>query len=461
MRRRALLATALAVPALAQRSPPPVLVPQDDAVAAGWRRDVLLRWGDAVTPDAPAFNPARITADAASTQMGWDARLVGVAVPPVATDGLPRAVLLLTHPTVEPAMVFADGRDRADIAARLQGASVVNVARLGSRWVVVSGGFQNRRLHADTLTRLTGPGGSGAATGLLGLSGGCATPWGTALLAEREPAAWLNRLGRPATEAPKHGRVIELDPFDPIAVPARRTALGWGGFADVAAATAPDGRAVVYALLARGMLLRFVSAGPAGADALDEGTLSVAAEQAGGIAWRPVPAHQGTTADAVGGAALALDAPAVVTVCPRSNRVLVGTNSQVLALEPPAGDHAADAFGRTQVLAQDAVGALACTADGSTLFVGTDRQGSSWTARDTLSAYRTGGAFQPDPTIYRLPRGAGLGGAAVLQDGTVAAMVRRPGFGPQASAGAPGTRWPTLIETDSPRSTVVLLSRAA
>ena len=71
IRRRALLAAPLAIPASAipasawaqaRRNDLAALalpVQQDDTVARGYRRDVLVRWGDRVTFDAPAWDPRR------------------------------------------------------------------------------------------------------------------------------------------------------------------------------------------------------------------------------------------------------------------------------------------------------------------------------------------------------------------------------------------------------------------
>ena len=42
-------------------------VAPDDRVAQGYRRDVLLRWGDRVAFDAPPWNPNSPTAEAAAS----------------------------------------------------------------------------------------------------------------------------------------------------------------------------------------------------------------------------------------------------------------------------------------------------------------------------------------------------------------------------------------------------------
>ena len=195
-------------------------VKQDDTTAAGYRRDPLVRWGDRVTFDAPAWNPRQPDAEAASVQFGWDARVVGLAASPTGADGVQRGVLVVAHPTVNPAMAFPGGRDLPAVSAMMQGASLLNIEKRG-RWVVVDGGYQNRRLHAQTLCRLSGPAMSSAGSlvqGLLGIQGGTQTPWGTLLLAEGDPTSWARRLEAvdPRFANPAgYGWVVEMNPFDP------------------------------------------------------------------------------------------------------------------------------------------------------------------------------------------------------------------------------------------------------
>ncbi|KQT44464.1 hypothetical protein ASG43_14065 [Aureimonas sp. Leaf454] len=46
-------------------------------VAEGYDADVLLRWGDALFPDSPAFDPTRQTAESQSRQFGYNNDYVG------------------------------------------------------------------------------------------------------------------------------------------------------------------------------------------------------------------------------------------------------------------------------------------------------------------------------------------------------------------------------------------------
>ncbi|MFQ3622855.1 MAG: alkaline phosphatase PhoX, partial [Acetobacteraceae bacterium] len=286
--RRTLLAAGAATLALPARAQPgvsdianvtqPVML--DDRIARGYRRDVLLRWGDRVAFNAPPWNPNVPDAEAGATQFGWDGRVVAVVPPPPAADGVPRLVAVFTHGRVDPAMAFPSLRPTPEIEIGMVGASVVNLGFLGGRWVVVDGGFQARRLTGTTLCRFAGPAAGDvrlrtsedqagrAARGILAAEGGCATPWRTVLLAEGDPsaqfAAWrpvASRFAEP-NEANRFGWVVEIDALEPTAVPVKRTALGRFPKDDLAVARAADGRPVVYMSEARrdGFLYRFVAA---------------------------------------------------------------------------------------------------------------------------------------------------------------------------------------------------------
>lgn len=532
LRRRALLTTTLALPATAwaqaQRLPPPVPVqqgappgapagvggvPLDDRVAQGWRRDVLVRWGDRVMPGAPAWDPRRPDAEAAALQFGWDARIAGLMVPPQAADGVRRAVLAVAHPTLEPALALPAGQASYELAGAMQGASILNLeyqgpAR-GGRWVVVEGGFQSRRLTAGTLCRIAGPVAGDAALrsaadpsadsvrGVIAPQGGCITPWRTALFAEGDPeevAPWAApRLSDRGTRA-RFGWVVEVNVNDPTTLPVKRTALGRRAHGDAAALRAADGRAVVYMTEARpgGFLFRFVSnariaigEGADNAALLDEGTLYVARRAGDRGLWVRLPDTNAARLDPRAAAqelgASPLDMPSGLAVA-SDGRLFVAlrgdplggpdrAGGRVAELSPNGGDAASDGFGYAVTAAVPASLRIAGT---DVVFaapdtVDVDEQGRAWvgTAQGAMQAQSGGAdglflvpAGGPPRRIYGAPRGAAVGGAAFPPggDGTVFAAVRRPGMERGASFAAPVTRWPAFDPALPPRSTLVILA---
>jgi secreted PhoX family phosphatase len=475
--RRILFAAPLALAAPALRAQT-LTIRQDDLVAAGLRRGAVIRWGDRVTFDAPAWDPARPTAAGAAAQFGWDARILALIPTQTADDGVPRALLVAAHPTVDAAMAFPDGRDRPDVAGAMQGASVLNLARRAGAWTVVDGGFQNRRLTATTLCRLGAEG--GAVTGVFGVTGGCATPWGSVLLAEGDAAAWRGRL--PGAEAA--GMLTEFDPTDPSSVPVKHAGAGRFGAVDVAAGLAADGRAVVWMVDGRpgGFLYRFLSDEAAGVRALDAGRLAAARFDAGSLRWLPLPDGDPLAAARDAGAT-PLDQPRAVAFDAQRKRLFVATRGgpgQVFEIRPAAGDMAAET-GIAEVLLEGreaspqpvrrgeaAAGApawpwapasLGLNRDGA-LLVGTDRGARPGALPEALYRVPVSGAERGQAVLLlATPVGAAAAGAAVTTDGTVLAAVAHPGAAPGASWAAPATRWPNLRPDEPPRSMVVTLAR--
>lgn len=475
-------------------------VKQDDTVAPGYRRDVLVRWGDRVTFDAPAWDPRRPTPEGAAAQFGWDARIAGIAVPTQqAADGIPRAVLAVVHPRVDPGFAFPGGRDQPAAAAAMQGASLLNLEKRGRDWVVVDGGFQSRRLDGATLCRASGPaGGGGSLRGVLGLAGGCVTPWGTLLLAEGDPSPWLARLGQLDPRfgnAAGFGWVVELDPFDPQSVPVKRTALGRFAHGDVAATLSRDGRAVVYMTDRRvgGFLFRFLSAGPAtGEEVLDSGGLAVARLEGDRVTWLPLPAG---APDPVAAAAQAggspLDTPSGLGLDPTRPRLLLACHGSptrpaghVIELTAAGGDDgagtagagllfaagdprsAASAYGRAGLPPGSAwpenPDTVTVDARGRA-WIGTDRGGRVGPQAEGLFVCDLDGPRRGVPVpIYGAPRAGSIGGAALTPDGEVLfSAVRHPGAEPGGNFDRPATRWPEFQAGIPPRSTLIGLVRTA
>jgi secreted PhoX family phosphatase len=395
--------------------------------------------------------------------------------------------------------------------------------------VVVDGGYQARRITATTLCRFAGPAAGHArlqtaedpagraARGVLRAEGGCATPWGTLLLAEgdatAELAAWR---GGAANEANRFGWLVELDPLNPTSVPVKHTALGRFAKDDVAVARAADGRPVLYLSEVRrdGFLYRFVAArAPDGEGAeanttlLDEGQLAVARVENATLTWRLLPATPEALIDARAAAEAAgatpFDAPAGLAVH-RDGRLFlacrgtpqragrtdalnpraINSFGHVVEIVPANGDHAAEtASGAVLILGGDPrqPGATARYGAGTRvwlaspavlevdprgrLLIGTAQgvlQRTTGIADGIHLCGTTGGGRGVLNLLYAAPRAARIGGVRLAPDaGTLFSAVRTPGAEDEADFTRPATRWPAFEPAVPPRTTVIAIAREA
>lgn len=432
----------------------------DDKTERGFVRGTVIAWGDRVEPDSPRFAPDSLTAEAAARQFGWDAIVAGVLKQAPGEDGVQRAIMVVVHPAAQTAMLPSELATPA-VLHGLEGASVLNLEFHGGRWLITDGGFQTRRLTADTLCRVGGPARAqlgDAARGPSAPTAGGLTPWSTALIAE-------------SASGPSDGYVVEVDPLDPDALPAKRTALGRFARAGIAAVQRDDGRAVVLMSEegGRGRLFRFVSADPVTADnrdALDNGALSVAVLHEATLEFVPVAgdaaAAQGSGFDFPAGIAV-LGNGEFLLACRGDAAAMSGLSSlgdgnpsgRVLLFRPQSdGSYSAElalaggdtglggaAVSRPSCLAATGAGAVWIGADASGIALAEDR-------------------FTRITQVYRQPTGALIGGVAPGPDGgPLFAAVRHPGATPGASYANPGTRWPTLRPDMPPQTVVIALAR--
>ncbi len=279
-------------------------------VADGYDAQVLLRWGDPITADAPEFDVMNQTAAAQLKQFGYNNDYVGF-VP--LNDDNSRGLLCVNHEYTNEEVMFPGlGRqDNAefsgmtpeliDIEMAAHGGSVVEIAKDASgKWQVVRDGKMNRRITPlDTEMTLDGPAAGHArlqtnddptGTKVIGTLNNCAggmTPWGTWLMAEENFHGyfWTNNLdgeGKPviAQDAPeaasykrygvpgmwynwgqnharfnvdqephapnKFGWIVEVDPMDPTSTPVKHTALGRFRHEGAETTVSSDGRLVIY-----------------------------------------------------------------------------------------------------------------------------------------------------------------------------------------------------------------------
>jgi secreted PhoX family phosphatase len=362
MRRRDVLRAGLALPAASLLPPlvaragggaPPRFVEVDHGVdrthhvAPDHEVQVLLRWGDAVLPGAPAFDPHGQSAAAQAAQLGYNSDYVAYLPLPAASRDSAHGLLCVNHEYTDAALMFPEpgrrgaprGHERTAIEMAAHGGSVVEIERGDDgRWRAVAGRL-NRRITASTPMRLAGPAAGSPRlrtardpTGarVLGTANNCAggvTPWGTWLMAEENfhgyflgdagagpesasrrrygvPGGWFGwarhqrrfDLAAEPNEPNRFGWVVEVDPYDPSSLPVKRTALGRFKHEGASCALNGDGRVAIYMGddQAFEYLYRFVSAGRLDPvrprrqrDLLDHGTLSVARfESDGTLHWR-------------------------------------------------------------------------------------------------------------------------------------------------------------------------------
>ena len=279
-------------------------------IAKGYDADVLLRWGDPITADAPAFDVMNQSAEAQLKQFGYNNDYVGFT--PLDEDGA-RGLLCVNHEyTNEEVMFPGIGRqdkvayadmtkELVDIEMAAHGGTVVEIARGGDgKWALVRDSRYNRRITPlNTEMMLDGPAAGHArlqtnddptGTRVIGTLNNCAggmTPWGTYLMAEENfhgyfwtdrfdaagnlaldetlpeaasydrygvPGMWFNwgqyydrfNIDKEPNMPNKFGWVVEVDPRDPDAMPVKHTALGRFRHEGCETTVSAEGRLVVY-----------------------------------------------------------------------------------------------------------------------------------------------------------------------------------------------------------------------
>ena len=315
-------------------------------VAEGYDAEVLLRWGDPLFADSPAFDPKNQSAAAQRRQFGYNNDYVGfIPLGGSSEHGL----LVVNHEYTNEHLMFpgivsvADGKlkvapadkARVDIEMAAHGGTVVEIRKVDGKWQVVRDGALNRRITSTTPMQVTGPAAGSerlktaedvTGTKVLGTLNNCAggvTPWGTYVMAEENfhgyflgtlpeghrEAANYKRCGVPEgayewgtvydrfdlakepNEPNRFGWIVEVDVNDPNSVPKKRTAMGRFKHEGAESIVAKDGRVVFYLGDDERFdyVYKFVTAGTfnptdraANMDLLDSGTLHVARFDADG-----------------------------------------------------------------------------------------------------------------------------------------------------------------------------------
>ena len=187
-------------------------VTASDRWPKGYRAQILLRAGDGLFPDAPAYVPGSTDAAAQARQFGTHNDFLAYMPLPLGSSNSRHGLLCVNHEYSDahllwPGMgtggyAYRTARakvSRAQIAVEqvAQGHSVVEIRRdARGTWAPVIDSPRNRRITAHTPMRISGPAAGHArlvtradpsGTRVLGTFNNCAggvTPWGTVLIAE-------------------------------------------------------------------------------------------------------------------------------------------------------------------------------------------------------------------------------------------------------------------------------------
>ncbi|NIY77519.1 PhoX family phosphatase [Thalassospira sp. HF15] len=328
----------------------PQKITETHAVADGYDASVLIRWGDKVVADAPAFVPGQVDAAAQNKQFGYNNDFVAFMPLPVGSKNSDHGLLCVSHeytnaelmwPGLEDGMGASKEQALHEIAAH--GHSVIEIKKSGNAWNVADGSKYARRISPiDTEMQITGPvaghdrlktNTDPTGTRVIGTLNNCAggkTPWGTVLIAEENFNGYFGgdiaktseernykRLGiskdswyswvkyfdrfnveKDPNEPNKFGWMVEIDPYDPTSMPKKRTALGRFKHEGATVILNKDNSVVAYSGDDQRFdyLYKFIAANKynpndraANMDLLENGTLYVAKfHDDGSLEWMPL-----------------------------------------------------------------------------------------------------------------------------------------------------------------------------
>lgn len=322
-------------------------------VAEGYDQTVLIRWGDPVEGGAAPFDPMRQTVGGQMKQFGYNNDFIGYLPLPAGSNSSDHGLLVINHEYTNTDLMFPGlpekdfnnvlSRDQVDIEMAAHGLSVIEVKRDGGKWTVVPNSRYARRITASTTEmRVSGPAAGHDrlktsadpnGTRVIGTLNNCAggiTQWGTVMTAEEnfngyfsgdgantKEAANHKRYGLPKVswygwhryherlvvakepnEPNRYGWMAEFDPYDPLSVPVKRTAMGRFKHEGANTIINKDGRVVAYSGDDERFdyLYKFISDRRfdpdnrgANKDILDSGILFVARFDADGtLTWLPL-----------------------------------------------------------------------------------------------------------------------------------------------------------------------------
>jgi len=261
-------------------------------VPDGFDHDVVVRWGDPVTAEAPRFDVHRQTPESAERQFGYNCDYVGV----IELDRR-EAVLVANNEYTDEQLMFPAGEYDDDTIKRIamasHGMSIVQIRRHRRHSWRLTNPLRarlNRRITANTPFEMTGPAAGDErlrttadptgrrVAGTLNNCAGGTTPWGTVLSGEENFNGYFDRSGsldprytksyarygiggggrgwssvdprfdlsREPHEPFRFGWILEVDPLDPTSTPQKHSMLGRFKHEGANIAIARNGRAVAY-----------------------------------------------------------------------------------------------------------------------------------------------------------------------------------------------------------------------
>ncbi|HAD26722.1 MAG TPA: dTDP-glucose 4,6-dehydratase, partial [Alphaproteobacteria bacterium] len=175
---------------------------------------ILIRWGDPLFPDAPAFDPLRQTATAQSRQFGYNNDFVAFLPLPHPAGRADHGLLCVNHEFTNADLMFPEiandagepvlSAEQVDTEMAAHGHSIIEIRQRGGKWETVLDSPFNRRITTlETEMHLTGPAAGHArlktaadpegrkVIGTLNNCAGGVTPWGTVLIAEENFHAYF------------------------------------------------------------------------------------------------------------------------------------------------------------------------------------------------------------------------------------------------------------------------------
>lgn len=269
-------------------------------VAQDYKAEILLKWGEPIFLNGPAFNVNHQSPIKQEQQFGYNNDYIGYLPLPKKQNQQHRALLCINHEYAEPYMMFPElvssapiklNKEHVEIMQSAVGNSIVEVEQINGKWRVVKDSTYNRRITARTTKmQITGPvtgharvktqqdpKGENVIGTLMNCAGGM-TPWGTYLTCEENfNNVFTGSLDKSHPEYQNHheygvngctdgwgildkrfnintephepnrfGWVVEIDPMDPQSIPKKRTALGRTKHEGAECVVSKDGRLVVY-----------------------------------------------------------------------------------------------------------------------------------------------------------------------------------------------------------------------